>query len=223
MFNPVMRQVSERRLVYSTSIGFRVVFAAIAVFLIVSMRQPNVVVIIFLALSVFGALYLERWVFDKDSNLFEKNVGLLFLHTRKKLPLDRLQRVVLREVGPAHHERPRMVRAVSRATAILSVVDRDDNTYGLDMVKGASLREIRNSAARLAEFCDIPFEDQGPVQDGEATPQEDASEPTDRPRLQGPHEPLPPPDLPPGTDPPPATDLPSPEDPPPAEDPREPR
>ena len=223
MFNPVMRQVSERRLVYSTSIGFRVVFAAIAVFLIVSMRQPNVVVIIFLALSVFGALYLERWVFDKDSNLFEKNVGLLFLHTRKKLPLDRLQRVVLREVGPAHHERPRMVRAVSRATAILSVVDRDDNTYGLDMVKGASLREIRNSAARLAEFCDIPFEDQGPVQDDEATPQEDASEPTDRPRLQGPHEPLPPPDLAPGTDPPPATDLPSPEDPPPAEDPREPR
>ena len=86
MFNPVLREVSERRMVYSTSIGFRVVFAAIAVFLIITARQPNVIVIIFLALSVFGALYLERWVFDKDANLFEKNVGILFLHTRKKLP-----------------------------------------------------------------------------------------------------------------------------------------
>ena len=217
MFNPVMRQVSERRLVYSTSIGFRVVFAAIAVFLIISMRQPNVVVIIFLALSVFGALYLERWVFDKDANLFEKNVGLLFLHTRKKLPLDRLQRVVLREVGPAHHERPRMVRAVSRATAILSVVDRDGTSYGLDMVKGASLREIRDSAAKLAKFCDIAFEDQGPQQEEESAQQAEPSEPADRPRLQGPHGPLPPPD------PPASDDPPAPEDPPPAEDPREPR
>lgn len=165
MFNPILREVSERRLVYSTSVAFRVVFAAIAVFLIVSMRQPNVIVVIFLALSVFGALYLERWVFDKERNLFEKNVGLLFLHTRKRLPLDRLQRVVLREVGPAHHERPRMVRAISRAAAILSVVDRDGKSYGLDMVKGSSLQETRNSAVKLATFCGIPFEDHGPQTD----------------------------------------------------------
>ena len=196
-------------MVYSTSIGFRIVFAAIAIFLIVSMRQPNVVVIIFLALSLFGALYLERWVFDKDANVFEKNVGLLFLHTRKKLPLDRLQRVVLREVGPAHHERPRMVRAVSRATAILSVVDRDGKSYGLDMVKGASLREIRDSAAKLAEFCDIPFEDQGPVAEGEAAPQEaEASEPAESPRFLDAAE------RPPATEPPPAVEPPSAADPP---------
>ena len=167
MFNPVLRKVSERRLVYSTSLGFRLVFAAIAVFLIVSIRQPNVVVFIFLALSLFGALYLERWVFDKDANLFEKNVGVLFLHTRKKVPLDRLERVELREVGPAHHERPRMMRAISRAAAILSVVDRDGTTYGLDMVKGASLKEIRDSAAKLARFCNVPFEDHGPQMEGE--------------------------------------------------------
>ena len=214
MFNPVLRKVTERRLVYSTSIGFRIVFAAIAIFSIVSMRQPNVVVIIFLALSLFGALYLERWVFDKDANVFEKNVGLLFLHTRKKLPLDRLQRVVLREVGPAHHQRPRMVRAVSRAAAILSVVDHDGRSYGLDMVKGASLREIRDSAAKLAEFCDIPFEDQGPVQEGEAAPQEVASESVESPRFPDSAEP------PPSTEPPPAVEPPAAADPSSAADPR---
>ena len=189
-------------MVYSTSIGFRVVFAAIAVFLSISARQPNVIVIVFLALSVFGTLYLERWVFDKDTNVFEKNVGILFLHTRKKLPLDRLQRVVLREVGPAHHQRPRMMRAISRASAILSVVDRDGNTYGLDMVKGASLRELRNSAAKLAKFCGIPFEDQGPLAEGESAAPAEPAEPAE---------------------PPPPADPPSPADPPPAEDPKEPR
>lgn len=186
MFSPVLREVSEQRMVYSTSVGFRVVFAVIAVFLIVSVRQLNVVVGIFLALSVFGALYLERWIFDKDANLFEKNVGILFLHTRKRLPLDRLQRVVLREVGPAHHERPRMVRAISRAAAILSVVDCDGKSYGLDMVKGTSLQEIRKSAAKLAGFCGIPFEDQGPLPEGEEPlspeqEQEESIPPTDQP------------------------------------------
>lgn len=200
MFNPVLREVSERRLVYSTSVAFRVVFAVIAVFLIVSVRQPNVIVVIFLTLSVFGALYLERWVFDKERNLFEKNVGLLFLHTRKRLPLDRLQRVVLREVGPAHHERPRMVRAISRAAAILSVVDRDGKSYGLDMVKGSSMQETRNSAVKLARFCGIPFEDHGPQTDDEPAPAAEAPEftppppaPPDANPPAGPADPTPPP------------------------------
>ena len=204
-------------MVYSTSIGFRVVFAAIAVFLIITARQPNVIVIIFLALSVFGALYLERWVFDKDANLFEKNVGILFLHTRKKLPLDGLQRVVLREVGPAHHERPRMMRAISRASAILAVVDRDGNSYGLDMVKGASLRELRTSAEKLAKFCEIPFEDQGPQAEGEPAPPAEPAEPPESAQPPDPAEPSPPADPPSPADPPPAEDQ------PPAEDPKEPR
>ena len=160
-------------MVYSTSSGFRLVFAAIALVLVVSVRQPSVVVMVFLVLSVFGALYLERWIFDKEANLFEKNVGILFLHTRKQLPLDRLERVVLREVGPSHRERPRMVRAMSRAAAIFSVVDHDGTSYGLDMVKGASLKEIRSSAEKLAKFCEIPFDDQGPQteEDGSQPPE----------------------------------------------------
>lgn len=168
-------------MVYSTSVGFRVVFAVIALFLIVTVRQLNVVVGIFLALSVFGALYLERWIFDKDANLFEKNFGILFLHTRKRLPLDHLQRVVLREVGPAHHERPRMVRAISRAAAILAVEDGAGNTYGLDMVKGTSLQATRDSAARLAGFCGIPFEDHGPLAEGEEAPEPEEPVPPDTP------------------------------------------
>ena len=183
-------------MVYSTSVGFRVVFAVIAVFLIVSVRQLNVVVGIFLALSVFGALYLERWIFDKDANLFEKNVGILFLHTRKRLPLDRLQRVVLREVGPAHHERPRMVRAISRAAAIFSVVDCDGKSYGLDMVKGTSLQEIRKSAAKLAGFCGIPFEDQGPLPEGEEPLSPDQDQEQDQEESIPPTDPPVPPDAP---------------------------
>ena len=168
MFNPVLREVSKGRMVYSTSSGFRIVFAIIAGFLIFSSQgQPGVILIILIALSALGALYLERWVFDRDANLFEKNVGLLFLHTRKRQPLDHLDKIVLREVGPSYQDRPRMMKAVSRQAAILAIVDQTGTNHGLDMIKGSSLREARDSAHKLAKFCDIPFEDLVPQEETE--------------------------------------------------------
>ena len=167
-------------MMYSTSSGFRIVFALIAGFLIFSSQgQPGIILIILIALSALGALYLERWVFDKDANLFEKNVGLLFLHTRKQQPLDHLTKIVLREVGPSYQDRPRMMKAVSRQAAILAIVDQSGTNHGLDMIKGSSLREARDSAQKLAKFCDIPFEDLVPQE--EADVQQPPEPPPQRP------------------------------------------
>ena len=189
MFNPILRTVSEQRMVYSTSSGFRVVFALIAGFLVFSSQgQPGVILIILIALSLLGALYLERWVFDKDANLFEKNVGLLFLHTRKRQPLDHLAKIVLREVGPSYQDRPRMMKAVSRQAAILAIVDQSGTNHGLDMIKGSSLREARDSAQKLAKFCEIPFED--------LVPQEETD--VQQPPKPPPRRPAGPPKQPPG-------------------------
>ena len=190
MFNPVLKAVSERRMVYSTSSGFRIVFAIIAGFLIFSSQgRPGIILIILIALSALGALYLERWVFDKENNLFEKNVGLLFLHSRNRQPLDQLDKVVLREVGPAYQDRPRMMKAVSRQAAILSIIDGTGTNHGLDMIKGSSLREARDTAQKLATFCDIPFDDLVPQEEAEV--EQPPEQPSERPPER-------PPDPPPG-------------------------
>ena len=159
MFNPQLKEVSEQRLVYSTSVSFRIVFAIIALFLAAAVRQPGVLIILIIGACLFGALFLERWVFDKNDNVFEKNVGILLLHSRRRQPLDHLEKVLLREAGLSYSERPKMMRAISRRTAILSVVDRDGTVHGLDMVKGSTIKEIKASGTRLAEFCNIPFDD----------------------------------------------------------------
>ena len=175
-------------MVYSTSSGFRVVFAIIAGFLIFSSQgQPGIILIILIALSALGALYLERWVFDREANLFEKNVGLLFLHTRKQQPLDHLDKIVLREVGPSYQDRPRMMKAVSRQAAILAIVDQSGTNHGLDMIKGSSLREARDSAQKLAKFCDIPFEDLVPQEEAEVGPP--PAQPSERPPEHPPERP----------------------------------
>ena len=168
MFNQFSKQCPSGAWCTPRRPGFRIVFAIIAGFLIFSSQgRPGIILIILIALSALGALYLERWVFDKENNLFEKNVGLLFLHSRNRQPLDQLDKVVLREVGPAYQDRPRMMKAVSRQAAILSIIDGTGTNHGLDMIKGSSLREARDTAQKLATFCDIPFDDLVPQEEAE--------------------------------------------------------
>jgi len=168
LFNPVLKKRGTRRMVYSTSVGFRIVFLVTAFIIIASIvafgeeslfERVNFVVLIVIGICVFAALYLECWIFDKTTNRFERNVGIVLLHSRKRRPLDALQKVVLQEPGLKYEDRSKMLRWMARRTAMLSVVDREGNVYGLDIGKGGSVREMKKSAELLAEFCGIPLED----------------------------------------------------------------
>jgi hypothetical protein len=168
LFNPVLRKRGTHSLVYSTSIGFRFIFlltAGVIIVIVATVGEGsffecvNFVALIIIGICLFAALYLERWIFDKKANLFERNIGIVFFHSRRRHPLDALQKVVLEERGLKLNERPKMLRWMSRRTAILSVVDRDGNVYGLDMVKGGSVREVKKSAELLSDFCGITLED----------------------------------------------------------------
>ena len=167
MFNPKLTETSDTRLTYATPLGFRLMFLAIAAFLAVSAaaaavepfyRWPPLLLGI-IAGCLLAAAYLERWVFDTADGAMERHLGLLFWHSRKRMPISDLARLTLREPGMSFDERPRMVRAVSRRSAIIAIEDRAGATFPLDMVKGANIQETRKLAARVAAFCGIPFED----------------------------------------------------------------
>jgi hypothetical protein len=146
------------------------VFLATALFIILCIASVpggsffsrlSALTIILICLCLLAALYLERWTFDKEANLLEKNIGILFAYARKKMSLDALQKVVLHETASGHAERPGLLRLSARRTAVLLIVDRDEKVYRLDIASGGSVREMRRSAQRLSAFCAIPLEDDG--------------------------------------------------------------
>ena len=166
MFSPVLRGNGTQRMVYSTSIGTRIVFLVTILVIVLSVASVpegaffsrfNVFIVVVIAICLFGMLYVQRWVFDKKSNLFEKNVGLLFLYSRRKSPLDALEKIVYQETGGGSDEGPRLVGA-ARRLAVLSVVDRDSRAFKLDTARGGSVRDLRRSAEMLCQFCGIPLE-----------------------------------------------------------------
>jgi hypothetical protein len=167
MFNPILRERGKDKLVYSTSMGFRAVFFMTAIVVIASVASVskgpffsrfNVLSLAIVVGCLLAGLYLERWTFDKKANVFEKNVGMVFLYTRRMVPLDTLQKVVLHAPIAAEAERPRLGNLSRRGVATLAVADRDGEVFRLDMARG-SARELRKSAQMLSAFCSIPLED----------------------------------------------------------------
>ena len=130
----VLSNRGPKRIVFSTSVFFSLVFLVTAGIIVFSVavfgefpffERINFVALIIIGICLFAALYLERWIFDKTSNRFERNVGMVFLHSHQRRPLDALQKVVLQEPGVKYEDRPRMMRWMSRRAAMLSVVDRE--------------------------------------------------------------------------------------------------
>ncbi|HUJ74199.1 MAG TPA: hypothetical protein VL359_05040, partial [bacterium] len=108
MFDPILKENGNSRLTYTTPLSFRVVCAVVAVIIFLSVAlvpggslvsRMGAVPIVLIALCAFGAVYLDRWIFDKSANLFQQDVGILLLHARRRRPLDSLQKVVLFQRG----------------------------------------------------------------------------------------------------------------------------
>jgi hypothetical protein len=176
VFSAVLREKGTQRMVYATSVGVRIVFLVTILVIILSIASVpegsflsrfNAFTLAVVAICLFGALYTERWVFDKKSNLFERNVGVVFLYSRKKVPLDTLQKVVFHEAGGGPRESLKLISVTPPRIAILSVVDRDSNVFKLETARGGSVRELRRSAERLCSFCAIPLESDGDGPDPE--------------------------------------------------------
>ena len=166
LFSAVLREQGNERMVYTTSIGTRIVFLVTLLVIVLSIASVpegsffsrfNAFSLVVIAICLFGILYVQRWVFDKKSNLFERDEGIIFLYRRKRAPLDALQKVLFREAAGGADEGPKL-GMTSRRIAVLSVVDRDSRAFKLDTARGGSVRELRRSAERLCAFCAIPLE-----------------------------------------------------------------
>ena len=185
MFGPVLKNEGEQKMVYSTSSAFRIVFlgSAILLFAIVvgEVEGPifvrhNALALSLCAICLAAALYLERWVFDKESNVFERHIGLIFFFSRRQKPLDSLKCVSLDEFPPgisqAKGKRGGMM--LNRKAASLSIEAEGESFHKLDMAKGSGIKELRKTAEALSSFCSIPLEDN--VQEAEVEEDEEETE-----------------------------------------------
>ncbi len=127
--------------------------------------------LVLVCITGLSALYDERWIFDKNRNLFESCFGLLILSRKKGFPLTELARVELDSfvkgrgdvtTGSYEHAPPSSLFKASQRRHMyriirLRVVDKQERTYVLDSARAHRIEKFRLIGRRIADFCGIPF------------------------------------------------------------------
>ena len=165
MFGPVLKLERETRLCYSTSTSFRIMcFSSGAMLLYLILKeaeQPfdlnsNLVGLSITLICFVSAMYLERSVFDKESNKFEKLFGQFFIYCSLSRPLNSLESVSLKEFNSnsseANDGKPAMM---SRKYAALTVVTANKEIIKIDMAKSSGTKELLKTAEEISKFCEI--------------------------------------------------------------------
>ena len=154
---------------------------------ILSEDQPSsyTVPLVLVCVTGLSALYEERWIFDKSRNIFESRFGLLIFSRKKSMPLTELAQVELDSfvkgrvedtAGPLENAQPSnrpqkfekaSLRGILKAPQRrylsriirLRVVDRQEKAYVLDSTRAHRIEEFRLIGRKIADFCDIPFQE----------------------------------------------------------------
>ena len=168
MFGPVLNQEGETRLCYTTSTSFRVLcFSSGVILLYIILKEAqesfnfseNLIGLSLTLICFVSGMYLERTIFDKESNQFEKHFGLLFIYSRLSRPLSSLESVSLKEFNSnsseANDGKPSMM---SRKYASLTIVTANKEIYKIDIAKNSGTKELLKTAEEISKFCEIPLE-----------------------------------------------------------------
>ncbi len=141
--------------------------------------------LVLVCVTGLSALYEERWIFDKNRNLFESRFGLLIFAHRKGIPLTELARVELDSFTKGHMgetrgiledeqtpNRPQisknahlnsLLKAPQRRYMYriirLRIMDKQEKAYVLDSTRTHRTEEFRLTGRKIADFCSIPFEE----------------------------------------------------------------
>ena len=168
MFGPVLKKEGETRICYSTSTSFRFLCIScgfILTYLILKEANPSFILhenIYGLSISlifILSALYLERTVFDKKSNQFEKHFGLLFLYSKLVRPLDSIECISLNEFNSKRvHSNEFKPSFFSRNYVTLTIITSDKEIFKIDMAKNSATKELLKTAEEISNFCSIPLE-----------------------------------------------------------------
>jgi hypothetical protein len=163
-FRLAWRHSPDGRLILAVPLAYRLLLAAIGVFVLCSLLATspggglftagNLAPLLFSLLGLLGAAYEERWVFDRARDLLLRQNGLWPLRFSRRLELARLREVAFEQVA-----RGRQRGARQRPLTVLLLLDRDGLIYRLEQFSVSQLPRARRLAQAIASYCGIPFRD----------------------------------------------------------------
>lgn len=173
-FRLQLKKLSDGRLIFTMPIGYKILLLAIGLLILVSLIvtreegggsifiRENTIPLIISLISLLGAAYHERWIFDKAGAQVTHQNGLIVFHSNKVYRIEDLDRVevsqfVRGKAGPGEQAK----RSIAfRPIITLSLHTRDGRCLRLENYRSSHSRKVEATARSIAEHCGISYENQ---------------------------------------------------------------
>ncbi len=173
-FRLQLKKLSDGRLIFTIPAGYKILLLLIGLLILISLIvtreqgagsifiRENTIPLIIGLVSLLGAAYHERWIFDRDQGRIIHQNGLIVFHSNKVYGIADLDRVevsqfVRGKAGPGAQAK----RSIAfRPIITLSLHTRDGRCLRLENYRSSHRRQVEATARSIAEHCGISYENQ---------------------------------------------------------------
>lgn len=177
-FRLVLRSRSDGRLSLTIPLWYRLLLAAIGALILVALvvspateerrifAPQNTLALIITGLALLGAMYRERWIFDKAADSVIHQFGLVFAHGNRRLRMSELGAVVVERFVKGRLDAPSGVPSGTPARRspahspmlALSLRAADGRLHRLESYAASQGPRLESVAGALSAYCGLPRE-----------------------------------------------------------------
>ena len=173
-FRLQLKKLSDGRLILTIPVGYKILLLGIGLLILISLIvtraeggggifiRKNTIPLIICLVSLLGAAYHERWIFDRpDGRVIHQN-GLIVFHSNKVYGIEDLDRVEVSQFirgGPGSAKLSKR-NVFIRPLLSLSLCRKNGDVYRLEIYSRFQGSRAENTARAIAEYCGISYTNQ---------------------------------------------------------------
>jgi hypothetical protein len=170
-FRLVLKRQSDGRLCLTVPLFYKLLQLAIGVLILTFMIlippegerrlfvPANTLPLIICVLSLLGAAYHERWIFDKARDRVVSQYGITFLHSNRSCRISGVQGLVVERFIKGKLDGAATARRTLGPASVLTVSlhGKDGSVRRLETYSGSQKSRMEATARAIAFYCDIPL------------------------------------------------------------------
>jgi hypothetical protein len=156
----VLKEKRDGTLVLVLPIWFRFLFLFIVLLLTAGVIVSGIgasgqwVPILIILICIVGALYEEKWIFDKSLNSFAYISGTVILNKKKTYKIKEIE--IFNITGEFHTENEGKINRIRKKMVKFSMVLNSGKVLDIDITTGkTNSAELKEKAQKIAAYCGV--------------------------------------------------------------------
>ena len=168
-FRLQLKKLSDGRLIFTIPIGYKLLLLAIGLLILISLivtreqgagsifMRENTIPLIIGLISLLGAAYHERWVFDKAGAQVIHQNGLIVLHGNKVFRIADLERIEVRRFGMARKKEAKNLTGRMSFPQVwaLSILEKTGKIHTIETFRRSQLSRAERAANTISDYCGL--------------------------------------------------------------------